>query len=212
MRNKIYIIGIIFCLLFAYCDKHKVIKNNSIQHDSILNKRNNMKKLDIQKLEKYKKGDKYEYQEKDTLITIEKPGQDFDYFQSKKAAGKNFQNISVYDKATFNLKREGTTFFKMPIGIHVFYDENGKVTKEINFDEGYAITIDQIIEKMKKEFKIDLNQDEGLQISRDISKEENIPVYDIYIPTGKSDIENRHIRIDATTGKIIFDIIEIPQQ
>jgi hypothetical protein len=171
-----------------------------------------MKKLDIKKFEKYKSGNKFEYTENDTVYTLASTGNDNEYCQSIKAINKNFKDIFIYDKSTLNLKREGLIFLKMPIGIHVFYDEKGKVNKQIDFDEGFTFTIDDLILKMKKNFNIDISQElKGLEISRGINQENSIPSYNIFIRLDNILSKNRHIEVDGRTGEIISDKIVITE-
>lgn len=212
MKIKVLICFILISLFITDCDKGQYVKSTDIKNK--INS-NNMKKLDINKFEKYNKENVYEFIENDTLVTIKKAGDQFDYVEFKKAKNDNFYHISNYDKNKLYLKREGMTFLKMPIGKHIFYDENGMIVREVDFDEGFVLSIDELIKKMKDEFKIDLNQDiKGLRISRDISKEEKIPVYDIFVPVEESGFPKRHIRIDATSSKgtVILDRIETPQE
>ena len=63
--------------------------------------------------------------------------------------------------ATYNLETElqiivGQAFFSIHYGIWRFYSKIGKLEREINEDENYKFSIRQLIEKVKKEYHINL--------------------------------------------------------
>lgn len=123
---------------------------------------------------------------------------------------KNFKKISVYYKNTLTLESEGKLFVSMPIGIYKYYDEKGNLIKEIDYEKGFEnFTVNDLLIKVKKEFKIDLNNKiNELSVSREIEKTNKTPMYVIKFPiTIDSIIKIRHIGINGINGNIIFDKI-----
>lgn len=209
--KKIIILLIGICLVQTSCKG----QNNDEKNDSknkTKNKKNIiMKKIDEKKLMMFKSYDKQEYVVNDTLFKLD----EFEdiYIEIAKPIHENFQKHSVYDKKNLKLKREGQVFDRMPIGVHKFYDEKGNLIKETDFDRGFNFTINDLLVKVKKELKINLNNDlKGIEISRGMNKKYNIPVYNIFIPVKTEDNSyptKRHIIIEGTTGNIISDLIEV---
>lgn len=130
------------------------------------------------------------------------------YVYITKPINKNFKKIFVYDKNTLMLKSEGELFTSMPIGIYKFYDEKGNLIKKIDYEKGFEnFTINDLLLKVKKEFKINLNDPiNELSVSRDIGKKDKIPIYVVRIPvTIDSLIKIRFIGINGITGDIAYD-------
>lgn len=130
------------------------------------------------------------------------------YVYIARPVNKNFKKIFVYDRNTLMLKSEGELFISMPIGIYKFYDEKGKLIKEIDYEKGFEnFTVNDLLLKVKKEFKIDLNDKiNELSVSREIGKNDKIPIYVIRIPvTIDSRIKIRFIGINGITGNTIYD-------
>jgi hypothetical protein len=202
--KKIILPLIVICLLLINCKSQK-------HNHNLLNKKNETnKKLDekiIKSLLPLMGGKIIN----DTLFSLD---QDYaingieTYVYIARPINKNFRKISVYYKKTLTLKTEGNLFVSMPIGIYKFYDEKGKLIKEIDYEKGFEnFTVNDLLLKVKKEFKIDLNDKiNELSVSREIGKEDKIPIYVVRIPvTIDSRIKIRFIGINGITGNITYD-------
>lgn len=191
---------LIICLLQITCKSQEDEKNNSFTNNQKVTK---MKTLNQDILKIYKKYENEEYVKNDTVFKLEE--YDDIYLTTTKSVNNNFIERTIYDKKTLKLKREGISFINMPVGIHKFYDENGNLINERDFDKGFNFTVDNLISKLKKDLKIDLNTEiEGLTIGRGIKN------YYIRIPQSPSEYSEykyREILIDGTNGSIMSDKI-----
>ncbi len=123
--------------------------------------------------------------------------------------------ITPYTRwATYNLETEvqtavGQSFFDTDYGIWRFYSKIGKLEREINQDENYKFSIRQLIEKVKKEYHINLElKEERGYVSR-FNENGKYYYHLILFPKDIYDEPTQHIMIDGQTGKNLFktDII-----
>ena len=123
--------------------------------------------------------------------------------------------ITPYTRwATYNLETEvqtavGQSFFNIDYGIWHFYSKIGKLEKEVNQDENYKFSIRQLIEKVKKEYHINLElKEERGYVSR-FNENGKYYYHLILFPKDIYDEPTQHIMIDGQTGKNLFktDII-----
>ena len=113
--------------------------------------------------------------------------------------------------ATYNLETElqiivGQAFFRIHYGIWRFYSKIGKLEREINQDENYKFSIRQLIEKVKKEYHINLElKEERGYVSR--FNENGKYYYHLeLLPNSIYTKPTQHIMIDGQTGKDLFKI------
>jgi hypothetical protein len=167
-----------------------------------LNKKNKIEKFDINKFNKKKTVDAYIENKKDSVI---KMVEDENGFQ-KVSRTLNYQYINTkgYFKETLMLRFEESKFYNVPIGITKFYDEKGNITKQINNDV-YSFSITQLVDKMKKDFNIDLldNSKKGVLIST----ENHSYIYLVVTLLNPENIKEgtREIKINAMTGELVSD-------
>ena len=120
--------------------------------------------------------------------------------------------ITPYTRwATYNLETEvqtavGQSFFNIDYGIWCFYSKIGKLEKEVNQDENYKFSIRQLIEKVKKEYHINLElKEERGYVSR--FNENGKYYYHLeLLPNSIYTKPTQHIMIDGQTGKDLFKI------
>lgn len=162
------------------------------------------KKLDPKIIEIFKKEGKYKKIINDTLFTLTETKSNYTYIA--KPVNENFRKKSIYYKKTLTLRYECLNFIEMRIGIERKYDENGNLTEEANFDNGFEnFTVNDFIITVKKELKIDLNKDiKELGVSRTVFK---IPEYYITIFNKKLNTV-RVITISGITKKVTSDVTE----
>jgi len=200
-------------VIMTVCTCNGQIRKNTISKRYKPKTRAEMKVLDKEIVTRVTIDKEYKYSDADTVITVSKPSERVNFYQTIEYPNTNFKNIAIYDRTTLKLITEGQTFLKMPIGVHKIYNKDGKIEKTINYDENFPLDIEEIIRMVEANLKIDMNVDiKGMSISREINKIEKIPVYNIYIPQDESIVKQRHIKIHAVTGEILLDIIDIPQQ
>lgn len=197
---KTVMLLVIICFLQLTCKSQDDEKNNTFINNQKLTK---MKTLNQDIINIYKAYEKQEYVKNDTIFKLKE--YDDVYLTTTKSVNNNFIVRTIYDKKTLKLKREGISFINMPVGIHKFYDENGNLLKETDFDQGFNFTVDNLISKFKKDLKIDLNSEiEGLTIGRGIK---NYYIRIPQSPTEYSEYKYREILIDGTNGSIMSDKI-----
>lgn len=112
-----------------------------------------------------------------------------------------------------SLLTKGEEFYNFRVGIYKIYDENGNLTEEINYDKDYKFSIDDLIKKMKEEYKIDiLKRSPWIKVMRDKIDSGVIYKVMVYLKENKySDTKN--YTIDGTTGKVISEkILSYPKE
>nr|WP_322626506.1 hypothetical protein [uncultured Flavobacterium sp.] len=138
--------------------------------------------------------------------------QDNSYVQYVSTVGSPVVKVKSYFNST-KLKSEGDMFFEFYTGIYRTFDESGKELSKINFDLKYPFLIEQLIEKMQLEFKVNLLKpfdSQGVLIAK-VSREtlNEVPVYLITTrPTQNDPQMVRIIVIDGKTGKTLSDKVE----
>ncbi|MEN2416393.1 hypothetical protein [Flavobacterium mesophilum] len=117
-----------------------------------------------------------------------------------------FKTTIVYFKNNKKINSSIKRFYTIPTGISKEYDENGNLKKETDWDKNYGFTLDNLIQKMNTEYKIDItNVDKTFDINRFIVNQ--VPYYEVY----SKDIENSQklhcFIIDGKKGKTLFTTI-----
>lgn len=161
----------------------------------------NMEKFDINTFEKKETKLNVQYQEErnDSII---KTTEFNDVFQQEIGNKNNpYYTKKVYFKSNYQLKAESSYFYNVLI-ISKQFDEKGKLIKETNWEEFQKrkFSIEQLIEKLIKEFNIDLMDPKG----KGVSCGGATPIYSIQLFRENS-LTSREIRVDATTGEILSD-------
>lgn len=116
-----------------------------------------------------------------------------------------FETIKLYSKETLNIKIEETIFYNFLTGIAKEYDSQGELIKEVNWDANYRFSVQQLIEKMMRQFNIDLLSRTGKGVIRGYDHGYFYLV--ILNLTANSKGQTRQIKIDGDTGKVISDNI-----
>ncbi|OXA94730.1 hypothetical protein [Flavobacterium hercynium] len=113
----------------------------------------------------------------------------------------------VYNKKTSLLLVFLLEFYQFSIGILKTYDDTGILIKETNYDKPYVFTLQQLIEKIKKEQDIDL---EDLTKKSIVDRREDTalqkPIYEVHLESKKSpDYQTDYFLIDGITGEVLFE-------
>jgi hypothetical protein len=104
------------------------------------------------------------------------------------------------------LKIEGQFFYNFNIGKWTEYDSHGNLLKETDKDEPYPFTLKKLIEKVKKEFFIDL-EDKRLEneVNRfQYEKLNNHPFYEIKLRSKEHNLKRDYILIDGISGEVLY--------
>ena len=135
------------------------------------------------------------YTQNDKIISVQKNKKDSPYKSQK-----------LYSKKTLLLVREQTQFYNFCIGITKIYDENGKLTGTINCDEKYRFTINQLIEKLKKDYKVDFSTRKGSGRGIERNYINGKDCYNVRINLGTSAKSGtKNIVIDGNNGEVISE-------
>lgn len=118
----------------------------------------------------------------------------------------------MYDKNTLNIVKEVVSFYDCIIGFRKEYNKEGVLITEINNDAPYKFSWQDLVQKMKTEYDINL-MDKLDQIKNNnsvssVSRNPQIMQYNIRIPCDfvPHGIAEERFEIDATTGEIITHI------
>ncbi|WP_343697098.1 hypothetical protein [Flavobacterium sp.] len=195
--KKIIIIIIIFCLLS--CNDKKT------NHYEELNTKT-FEKFDLKRFNDNKKDSTYEYFSKDTIIRLY---EEKDHYRKELITDNySFKSTFIYNKTTHLLLNQFSVFYGMPIRIWKKYDENGNLISIKDYDKGFDFTVNNLIVMLKKEFQIDLINDNAYQsllISRSSYKRFYFINRNCYLIQISTISETRIMKIDGETGEIIND-------
>ena len=110
-----------------------------------------------------------------------------------------YGSVEVYSEKTKSLLLEGKIFSRnIKIEIWKEYDENGELIKETDWDSGYQFSIDSLIEKMKKEYDIDVLNRENTWVYRSYGEEKFYEVGD------RRNYPTDWFLLDGNTGALLY--------
>ena len=101
------------------------------------------------------------------------------------------------------IKYSGNDFYATHIGTWQEFDSKGNLIKETDYDKTYKFSIKDLIEKIKKEYKVNLeDKQEGASAGR---REKNtIFYYEVSLKSKEAPLKMDYILIDGNTGKTLF--------
>ena len=111
--------------------------------------------------------------------------------------------VFAYNKETKSLMAQRTYFYSIDTGVWKEYDTNGNVIKEEDMDAYYKITINDFVNLMKEQYKIDLFSNNYVWSIDRYKDNRPRPIY--VVIEGPSRFYSRYITIDANTGETLFD-------
>lgn len=131
----------------------------------------------------------------------------------KKYNSPYVQINSFYENG--NLQFEGLQFYVFLVGINKEFDDNGKLIKETNNDLLYKFSIDDLREKLKREYQVDIVSDykdsdltliivnrwEGYDSDGGIYKK-GTPMYQVKLTTKKGIV---NLEVNALNGETITE-------
>ncbi|OXA94733.1 hypothetical protein [Flavobacterium hercynium] len=117
-----------------------------------------------------------------------------------------YTSIFVYNEKTSMLLTYVLQFYQFPIGTAKHYDENGILIKEIDYDKPYPFSLKELIEKIKEEYNIDLeDKEQQAVVSRQIQEDLQKPIYEVYLLNDEFNSKPNYILIDGQTGAVLFE-------
>lgn len=139
------------------------------------------------------------------------------YIEDIKIKGTPFSIQNIYSKVGGAIQSSLEAFYRVPIGIKKFYDGNGNVIKEIDFDKPFQFSIDDLALKIKNEFNLDIMKDNNyVNVSRTLLISDSVPLtYTVAFPVDPNIDSNidpqygdkRVLVIDGNNGAIISNTI-----
>lgn len=204
IRNKIFLfLLLIFVCQISCTGQKKESTQKKVKSSKIIKKRI-MKKFDIKMFNEKQSNGKFVSERNDSIVELIDDGNCFREIIRKK--NENFEYYSEYDKNNHQIVKEGKMFSKFPFGKHKTYNDKGEIVKEEDYDKDYPFSIDDLILKMKKDFKIDINiNKEKLSVNRFIKDVDKKPYYRIVYPLDNYSF--RLIIVNGVTGDIYEDKI-----
>lgn len=147
-----------------------------------------------------------------TIIRTVSVDEDNSYMQYISIKGSPAAIVKSY-YASRKLKSEGKMFFEFYTGTYRQFDEDGNILDEIYYDMDYSFSVDQLVEKMYSDFKIDIlnpYDTKGVPIIKVIKGTvEKKSVYIISMIATPDDLHRlRVIIVDAKTGETLSDKVE----
>jgi len=112
--------------------------------------------------------------------------------------------VFAYNKETKSLMAQRTYFYSIDTGVWKEYDTNGNIIKEEDMDAYYKITINDFVNLMKEQYKIDLFSN-NYYVCRIDRYKDNRPRPIYVVTVGPFRFCCRYITIDANTGETLFD-------
>lgn len=118
-----------------------------------------------------------------------------------------FKNAKAYYGNNYQLKAETNYFYYIPIGISYKYNEKGELIEERNHDY-YSFSVEQLIDKMKKEYGIDLldKNYKGVLLTNTEGGKRHYYIIRILLYPPNVRGGSREIRVDANTGEVFLDM------
>jgi len=117
-----------------------------------------------------------------------------------------YKTIKLFSNKTKMLMRESLNFYDFCIGDAKIYNERGELIEKNNCDSNYKFTLEEIIEKIKNDYQIDLNL---LNSADGLSRiyYENKYCYQLFKSLGTAKSPTRIIIFDGNTGEVMSDRI-----
>ena len=101
------------------------------------------------------------------------------YWENRNYPNSGYEFVCSYD-ANGLLLHSLTTFYNIEFGVIQYYDSSGNVTNKKDLDAPYKFSLDDLIDKMKDEYEIDISNTELTDdVSRGFVDKINLPVYEV---------------------------------
>jgi len=130
----------------------------------------------------------------------------YEYYEYITRQNSPYEHFNWYD-ANGNITMSNARFYGMLIGINQVYDRYGRAHDGENFDAPFKFSLENLIEKMNKEYKINLLDTKKIRsVVRGVqSKLQNTPTYSVSVRDESDPFLLVHVYlIDGNTGKTLF--------
>lgn len=201
--NNIYII--LFIILSLY--------KGFSQNDSLIDNIEKMKKFNFEDYNEFVRDRSFNQSDK-TIDGFYKKGKeririvtDKSHISlSKEWDDNQYKEIYHYSINTYQLVLYAKYFSHVPCGVRTKYDEEGNLIEKIDHDndEHFNFSIEELIEKMQKEYKIDINDKYLVSIERYYKKDFDTSFYSLIVrPFIDSNRHDGYI-VDGNTGRTLM--------
>jgi len=205
MKEKI----LLFCFLVIYnsiSQTKKTLKETTTQI-----KKYKMEYFDIELYKDWEIDNFHSQSEDDRFLKKGNERMEIWFYENKIQVERSsllnpYKRTSIYFRKTKVLYTHVTEFYQFSIRIDKTYDETGKVINEKDNDKPYVFSLRQLIEKIKREYNVDLEDrtQKGL-VDRRIDAYLKKPIYELDLPSEKApDFVTDYLLIDGITGEILF--------
>jgi hypothetical protein len=188
--------------------------------DSLNNniKKDNMRYFDIKKFDENKKGGEWIFTTQDgTYVRQMGLFQDNTYSEERKGKNSPVTTNCIFYKNGVQ-KATDQEFYFFLIGIGKEFDTHGELIKETNYDLPYKFSVEDLRNKLKKEYKIDIIDDyktynqTAILVNRWLGYSEDWNIYKKGVPMYQVSFFNKEkevviLEINATDGTTIFEQI-----
>lgn len=113
-----------------------------------------MKKFDVERFEKNKTDYFYRYQEKEYIISQFKTAKS--YVEKIENTNNPYTEYTSYYLDTHTVKVRGSRFYDSLTGVGRVYGKQGEILEEVNYDLPYKFSFEELAEKMKREYNLDI--------------------------------------------------------
>lgn len=179
-------------------------------------KKNSMRKFDIKNFDKLRLDENHpknqndiyykDGQESIRIVTSKK-----DIQVEKSNDYSPYKLIEIYSIKDSVLIREGKSFLYFPVGVWNDYDASGKLIKSKDYDEQFEFSVDNLIDKMNKEFKINILEKDRTLCYRYYDKDLNRSFYEVF---HKITIEGEQLDcflLDGNSGTLLYRKVQYQQ-
>jgi hypothetical protein len=128
------------------------------------------------------------------------------YVEERRIAHTNRSVYRMFFFDTKQLMRQGEQFCRFPIGVWRTFDQNGRVTEEINHELQFPVSVEKL-EQIMHDTGVEINRrGNGVGVLRETVP---MPSYTVVYPDvpGK-DSAIRYVVVDAASGKIVSSMVQ----
>lgn len=169
-------------------------------------KKPEMEKFDIVSFNKYKINNMANYTASDGNRILSEDIDSYYFEQIKSNINDPFSFKYRFFKSSLALMSSCQFFYNIPTGEYLEYDQHGKLIIKKDYDSPYLFSINDLIQKMAKEFNTDLMTPiKGIDVARYVDDNSKLPEYSIRIPINESSF--RYIVLDGNSGNVKKDVI-----
>lgn len=122
-----------------------------------------------------------------------------------------YKFVEIYSIKDSLLVREGKSFYYFPIGVWKEYDTSGMLIRSINYDEDFGFSIDSLIEKMNKEFKIGILEKDRTLCYRYYNKDMDKSFYEVCHKITTEGEQLDCFLFDGDSGNLLFKTTQYQQ-